>query len=118
MLTVLSLAGIPLSLLDDSVSLEEYEDFFGDEELELSSLSSLIPTSSLSLGVLVGNAVAMLQMKSQRFRVHLCVVRIFVSFLHVCGFFLRVLVLPLATLRCWCFRCYPLCSRCPFLLCL
>ena len=50
-----------LSLVDDSVLLEEDEDFFDDEELELSSLSSLIPTSSLSLGVFVGNTMAMLQ---------------------------------------------------------
>jgi len=60
-LTVLSSAGIPLLLLDDSVSLEEDEDFIDDEELELSSLSSLIPTSSLLLGVFVGNAMTMLQ---------------------------------------------------------
>ena len=61
MLTVLSSAGIPILLLDDSVSLEEDEDFFDDEEVELSSLSLLIPSSSLSLVVFVGNAAAMLQ---------------------------------------------------------
>ena len=61
MLTVLSSAGIPLSLLDDSVSLEEDEDFFDDEELlELSSLFSLISSSSLSLCVFGSDAVSML----------------------------------------------------------
>ena len=59
MLTVLSSASIPLLLLDDSVSLEEDEDVFDDEELELSSLDLLIPSSSLSLVVFVGNAAAM-----------------------------------------------------------
>jgi hypothetical protein len=63
-LTVLSSAGIPLTLLDDSVSLEEDEDFFDDEELlELSSLFSIISSSSLSLGVFGGDAVSMLQME-------------------------------------------------------
>ncbi len=59
MLTLLSSAVIPLLLLDDSVSLEEDEDVFDDEELELSSLDLLIPSSSLSLVVFVGNAAAM-----------------------------------------------------------
>ena len=55
MLTVLSSAVNPLlRLLDDKVSLEEDDDIFDDEELELSSLD--VPLSSLSLIVFVGNA--------------------------------------------------------------
>ena len=50
-----------LSLVDDSVLLEEDEDFFDDEELlELSSLFSLISSSSLSLCVFGSDAVSML----------------------------------------------------------
>ncbi len=50
-----------LWLLDDKVSLEEDDDVFDDEELELSSL--VIPSSSLSLVVFVGNAAAMSEME-------------------------------------------------------
>ena len=49
-------------LLDDSLSLEEDEDVFDDEEPELSLLVLLIPFSSLSLVVFVGNSAAMLEM--------------------------------------------------------
>ena len=60
---MLQMEGSPVNflLLDDSLSLEEDEDVFDDEEPELSSLVLLIPFSSLSLVVFVGNSTAMLR---------------------------------------------------------
>ena len=60
---MLQTEGSPVNflLLDDSLSLEEDEDVFDDEEPELSSLVLLIPFSSLSLVVFVGNSTAMLR---------------------------------------------------------
>ena len=60
---MLQMEGSPVNflLLDDSLSLEEDEDVFDDEEPEMSSLDLLIPFSSLSLVVFVGNSTAMLE---------------------------------------------------------
>ena len=82
-----------LLLVDDSVSLEEDDFFFDDEELEVSSLFSLL-SSPFSFAFLSAFS---------------SVSSVFVVFLHVS-------MLPLARLRCWQFRCYRLCLWCPLLL--